>query len=150
MPVRVCRRVSLRRREMFVPRVSKTPIEGFAHCRNARCAGYGQEKVSAERVLSEWTYVELGGDMPGVEKSQVYVEFVDQGDAPCPHCGVDRVVTDKPRPTYQPLSGHDQNGLLYLSGFNPAAQAASQANAEVEGLRAELEALKALIAEKAA
>jgi hypothetical protein len=88
--------------------------------------------------------------MPGVEKSQVYIEFADEGDAACRSCGAQRSVTDKPRPTYQPLSGHDPNGLLYLSGFNPVRQAEMARDSELDELKQQVAALTAALESRAA
>lgn len=95
-----------------MPRTLTTEIEAFAHCRDPRCAGYLQEKVKGVREVVEITYVDSGGDMPGVEKSMVYIRFQDETDIDCPTCGQAREVTEQKRRVYQPLSGHAQDGLL--------------------------------------
>lgn len=114
-----------------MPTVTETDTTGYAHCRNAMCAGYMQQQVPATREESTWTFGELGGDgvfthMP--ERSMITLLFVNDGtdgkpdDRPCPACGEPREVTADPRPSYQPLSGHDPMGLLNAPRFNAAAQ----------------------------
>jgi hypothetical protein len=99
-----------------MPRVTDQEITGYAHCPDPRCDGYRQEQVPAIRQVVEHTYADSGGDMPGVEKSQVYIRFVDDSQSLC-GCGREREVTDQQRIVYQPLSGHAQDGLL---AFKPA------------------------------
>lgn len=62
----------------------------------------------------EVTYVDAGGDMPGVQNSHVTFRFADEADSPCGTCGHPREVSDQKRRVYQPLSGHDPNGLLHI------------------------------------
>ena len=95
-----------------MPRVQTVEIEAYAHCRNPRCAGYSQEKVKGVRETVEHTYVDSGGDSPGVEKSMVYIKAASADDIACPTCGESREVTEQQRRVYAPLSGHAQDGLL--------------------------------------
>lgn len=99
-----------------MPRTTTREIDAYAHCPNARCAGYTQQPVKALEDTVEFTYVDGGGDMPGVEKSQVYLRFADEKEMPCPAegCNLLREVTAQQRKAYQPLSGHDPQGLLHF------------------------------------
>lgn len=93
-----------------MPRISEVEITAFAHCPNPRCEGYTQREVPAISRTVEHTYVEKGGDMPGVETSQVYIHPCDE--ELCPSCGKTCEITDQRRVRYDNLSGHDPNGLL--------------------------------------
>lgn len=97
-----------------MPRVTETIVDGWAHCVNPRCDGSPQQPVQAIRQVVEHTYVEGGGDMPGIEKTHVYLRFSDPADGPCPTdgCGLAREVSDQKRRRYENLSGHSQSGLL--------------------------------------
>jgi hypothetical protein len=104
-----------------MPTVVPTPIQGYAHCRDARCPGYAQEAVPAVREEASYTFGENGGDgifTHMIESSRVEYVFADAGDAPCPVCSVAREVTAEPRPQYINESGHDPMGLLGLPKFN--------------------------------
>ena len=91
-----------------------TTIEttAFAHCANPRCDGHTQTEVPAVKDTVEHTYIDSGGDMPGVEKSQVHYRFANDDDASCPVCDGPRDLTDQRRVRYENLSGKAQDGLL--------------------------------------
>lgn len=118
-----------------MPTVTELPIKGYAHCRNPRCSGSRQEEVEAVRVEDSYTYTEKGGDLPGTESSMVRIRFASTDDEPCPACKNTREVTDSPRPSYEGLSGFDQDGLLDIelnangSRFDASKQAELQAEA---------------------
>lgn len=108
-----------------MPTVQEAPARAYAHCRNARCAGYAQEEIDGVREEVGFTYRELNGNKGAVdpfdglmERSSVRFRFADEEDAPCRVCGEAREVTGDPRPSYQPLSGHDPMGLLSFGGFD--------------------------------
>ena len=130
-----------------MPRVREEQIEGWAHCPDPRCTGYSQESVRAVRVITETTFVENGGDLPGVERSFQHVTLIDEGDRQCRSCGKAREVTDQKRRVYAPLSGHDQNGLLKFGGFDPAYQP-PKGDDKVAALEAQIAELKALVEAK--
>lgn len=122
-----------------MPTVTETPVKGYAHCRNARCPGYQQQEVDAVREEKSFTFGDGGGDgvfTHMVERSMVAFLFADPGEASCPSCGEAREVTGDPRPSYQPLSGHDPM-FLATSGakFDP-----SMVNTPADARTAELEA----------
>jgi hypothetical protein len=125
-----------------MPTITATPAVAYAHCRNARCPGYDQQQIEGRRVETAQTFGENGGDgifMSFVERSMVTYEAVDESG-----CGEDREVTGDPRPSYQPISGHDPMGLLSTPGFDPAQTApapgfAPETDEEMEArLRAQL------------
>jgi hypothetical protein len=89
-------------------RTSTEQVSALAHCPDPRCEGHTQRQVQALRSTVEHTYVDLGGDSPGVERSQIYLH----ADETCPECGRLCEITDQQRVSYAPLSGKDPNGLL--------------------------------------
>jgi hypothetical protein len=125
-----------------MPTITESPVDALAHCIEPRCPGYAQESVPGRRVEESFTFVELNGTaegaIPGFERSMVRIEFADEDNRPCPHCGGPRDITDQPRVSYQNLSGHDQMGLLKMRpGDVP----------DVGALQAEIQALKAKLGE---
>lgn len=90
-----------------MPRTKEESIMALAHCPNPRCEGHTQRPVDAVRKTVEHTYVDLGGDSPGVERSQIYIEANETCE-----CGLACEITEQPRISYAPLSGKDPNGLL--------------------------------------
>jgi hypothetical protein len=121
-----------------MPTTQETPIEGYAHCLNARCPGYAQEKVPAIRRETSYTWGDLGGDadFPGFERSAVSFHFADEEQSPCPSCAGAREVTPDPRTAYQNLSGHDPNGLLKIRPGDAPDPVALQA--EIAALKEKL------------
>lgn len=103
-----------------MPSTTEAPFTGYAHCNSPRCPGHNQEKVEGVRVETFHTFVERGGDLPGIESSQVSLRFADEDVRACPHCGRNREITDQTRKRYAPLSGHSQDGLLGAPPFDPA------------------------------
>lgn len=106
-----------------MPTVTETPVKGYAFCRNARCSGYQEEEVDALREETAYTYGDNGGDgvfVGMVERSMVTFRFADPERAPCRSCKQPREVSGSPRPSYQPLSGHNPMGLLEFGGFDPS------------------------------
>lgn len=123
-----------------MPISTETPATGYLHCRNAMCAGYHQQEAPVSKVETSWTFGEMGGD--GVfthmvqNSSVVYV--ADAKELPCPVCGENREVSGQPRPSYQPLSGHDPMGLLNVPRFDPNGTA-PESDEEIEArIRARL------------
>lgn len=92
--------------------ITEKVIDALAHCANQRCAGYTQVPVKAVQTLTEFSYIDLGGDLPGVERSTLMLRFDDLADAQCPHCGEPRIVADQVRPIYPNISGQPQDALL--------------------------------------
>lgn len=99
-----------------MPTVTELVVEGFANCIDGRCPGYLQERVGVVRRTQEFSFVELGGDLPGVERSMIDVAgFADERDVPCPHCGQARIASLEQRPEYPQTSGQDPLRLLNLT-----------------------------------
>lgn len=109
-----------------MPTITAVESVVYAHCRNPRCPGHDQQELRGRRVEEAYTFGENGGDgifVAFVERSQVHYEAADAADVPCPGCGEPREVTGTARPSYQPLSGHDPNGLLTVPRFDSGRQA---------------------------
>lgn len=120
-----------------MPILTDTPVKAYAFCTDARCDGYTQQEVDAIKVETAFTFGENGGDgvfVNFVERSTIAHRFVNDDDVPCPACGHPREVTGDPRPSYQPISGHDPLGLVGGPRFNPAVVSTEQdaAMAEME------------------
>jgi hypothetical protein len=95
-----------------MPTVTETMVDGFAHCNDGRCAGNKQESVKIVRTVTEFSYFDLGGDVPGIERSVDAIRFADLADAQCTHCGEPRACADQKRPIYPNVSGIPQDRLL--------------------------------------
>lgn len=128
-----------------MPTIIETSVTAYAHCTDPRCPGAYQQPVDGRRIETGWAYTENGGDIPGIERSHVRAEFADPQDAVCPHCSGPRDIALDPRPQYQNLSGKDPMGLLGIAAFDPSKPLLAD-----PGTTAELDALKAQVAELAA
>lgn len=119
-------------------------VRAYAHCPNARCVGYLQEQVDAERVETSYLYTDNGGDLPGVERSIHHFKWLDSADPTCPGCGEIRELSGEPRPSYQPLSGYNPMGLVdgSVAPFNPAK---APEDPRVAALEAQIASLTALV-----
>jgi hypothetical protein len=126
-----------------MPTVTETTIDGYASCRDARCAGYRQEPVRAIRTLTEFSYVDLGGDVPGIERGTELLRFDDLGDEPCPVCGEPRLVADQVRPVYPNISGVAQDALLHAQRTSERMTdlviEAARRDAEMSQMRSQME-----------
>lgn len=92
--------------------MSRDEVQAFAHCVNIFCPGHEQQPVQAVRQEIGFTYQELGGDHPFIERSTVGFEFADPEQAACPDCGRRRELSEQSRVDYENLSGHDPRGLI--------------------------------------
>lgn len=101
--------------------MSTEVVDGFAHCPDPLCDGYRQQEVRAIREEVGQSYTENGGDMPGIERSSVYLRFEASDEQPCPTCDRDRELSLTERKRYQPLSGQAQDVLLRLAERDRAA-----------------------------
>jgi hypothetical protein len=131
-----------------MPTVTETLIDGWAHCGDGRCPGNKQQAVKAIRTVAEYSYFELGGDIPGIERSTDQVRFNDLADAQCQHCGEPRHVADQVRPIYPNVSGIPQDRLLQTNGAERILElqlADAKRDAEMAQMRATLERQSALI-----
>jgi hypothetical protein len=95
-----------------MPLVTETVIDALAHCADQRCAGYTQQPVKAVQTVTQFSYIDLGGDLPGIERESFLLRFDDIADTQCPHCGEPRIVADQTRPIYPNVSGQPQDALL--------------------------------------
>jgi hypothetical protein len=137
------------------PNITTSTVDAWAHCKDARCPGYGQKPVTALKELVEWTGLALGAGGPGstalaqiVERSVEYVRFEDPEDVPCPTCGKDREVSLQERPVYPVITGFPQMGLLEAPAFNPDVRntPADEAHAaEMAEMRKQMAELKAML-----
>lgn len=131
-----------------MPTVTETLIDGWAHCSNARCPGNKQQAVKAVLTVTEYSYFDLGGDIPGIERSTELVRFNDLADAQCEHCGEPRLVSDQVRPIYPNVSGIPQDRLLRQhegERLHELQLADARREAEMAQMRALMEKQNAII-----
>jgi len=124
-----------------MPTVTESPIEAYASCHNGRCAGYKQQPVQAIRTLTEFSYVDFGGDVPGIERSTDLIRFADEADEPCPVCGEPRLVSDQVRPIYPNVSGVPQDRLLHVNDDSERVRDMQLSDAKREAEMAQMRAL---------
>ena len=124
-----------------MPVVTKTEVPGHVSCRDPRCLGFKERETTVEVQKQEFSYRELGGDLPGNEREAVDVV---QGDEMCEHCGKPQVWYVEPRTEYAQISGQDQLALLNL---NQSGQIQDAQRAGLEQAK-ELAELKARAAER--
>lgn len=126
-----------------MPTVTETTIEALASCRDARCPGYKQQPVQAVLATTSFSYVDSGGDVPGIEREVQHLRFVEEEDIPCEYCGEPRLVADQTRPVYPNVSGQPQDKLLHVNRDGERVQdlvlAGAQRDAEMAQMRALIE-----------
>lgn len=122
--------------------VKEDTVRAYAFCQNAQCLGYQQEPVEGIRTVTEWTYLDLGGDMPGVERSTETVRFADESEAVCSHCEAPRAISEQLRPEYANISGHDPMGLFEFKGRTEGELREIRHNRELDELTRAHEAEK--------
>ena len=128
-----------------MPLVVEEVVLGWASCTDALCPGYRQERAEVRQVTKEYSYLELGGDIPGTERSMVdVVGFEDPALEPCPHCAKPRIAANQERPEYPRSSGQDP---LYLLNMTQTQQIHDMKLSELEQSK-EISELKALIAQQ--
>lgn len=98
-----------------MPTVTATPVDALACCHDGRCAGYKQQPVPGIRTVTEFSYFDLGGDIPGIERSVEMIHFASEEDERCPVCGNPRLISDQVRPIYPNISGQPQDALLHTN-----------------------------------
>ena len=124
-------------------------VEGFAFCPDPRCPGYEQVATAVRVTRTAWSYIELGGDLPGDERSMEYESFpLEAGEEPpdCPRCGQRMEATTQKRPEYARVSGQDPLRLLSLDQdtIRRTMQADQSGQAvELANLRTELANMRA-------
>lgn len=99
-----------------MPTVTEQTVTALAFCIDGRCPGYNQQPVEAVRRTNEFSYLELGGDLPGIERSTTQVFFAREEDAVCEHCGKPRLVEEQERPEYPNVSGQDPLAIFNRAG----------------------------------
>jgi hypothetical protein len=129
-----------------MPTVVEELVEGFAFCPDPLCPSYEQEGAAVRVRTFSWSYLELGGDLPGIERQTIEESFpLEDGETPpnCPHCGKRMEATVQERPVYARISGQDPLRLLSL-----------EQGGQVRGLQAqnaeqalELEKMRTMLAE---
>lgn len=132
-----------------MPTVTEKTIDAWASCHDARCPGYKQEPVKAIAELVEFSYFELGGDIPGIERSNTRLRFADLADTQCPVCGEPRLVADQVRPIYPNMSGQPQDTILQMhtggERLREMELQAAKRDAEMAQMRATMERQEAMI-----
>jgi hypothetical protein len=123
-----------------MPTVTERLIDGWASCHDGRCPGYKQRPVKVIETLTEWTYVDLGGDIPGVERSSTLLRFSDLADAQCPSCGEPAMCADQVRPIYPNVSGVPQDKLLHVNDDSDRLRDLQLADAKREAAMAQMQA----------
>ncbi len=135
---------------MSVLTSTENVIDGYIFCPDGRCPGNAQVKI---KVICTEVFHPYEGSTPGYERSMEYFRSETEPLA-CPHCGIDRLVSDQERPNYLNISGHDPLGLLDLqnkTGSELAAmrQDAANTNTEIEDLKSSVAELTELLLEQA-
>jgi uncharacterized coiled-coil protein SlyX len=126
-----------------MPTVTETQVTALASCKDGRCAGYKQQPVQAVETLTEYTYLDLGGDIPGVERSATALRFADLADAQCEHCGEPRLVSEQTRPIYPNVSGQPQDALLSIHKDSERVRDLELSDARRDATMAQMQALMA-------
>jgi len=132
-----------------MPTVTVETVQGFAFCPDPRCPGYEQVAAAVRVTHAEWSYIELGGDLPGAERGMYYESFpIEEGEEPpdCPRCGTRMEATTQKRPDYARISGQDPLRLLSLDQDTiRRAMQADQSDQAVElaNLRTQLAEMRA-------
>jgi hypothetical protein len=124
-----------------MPTVTETLIDAWAACGDGRCPGHKQQAVKAILTLTEWSYFDLGGDIPGIERSSTLIRFNDIGDAQCEFCGEPRQVADQVRPIYPNVSGVPQDKLLMVGQDSERLRDLQLADAKREAEMAQMRML---------
>lgn len=141
-----------------MPTVTEKPVRAFAHCPDPRCPGNQQEEVEGvERETALSYQADLGGDIPGVERSMIETVFAHEDDQACQHCAAARAVEGL-QPQLREITTQQRKQYANVSGFaddflsNPGARAIdpsvknTPADEEMAALKAEMAALKAEMA----
>jgi hypothetical protein len=122
-----------------MPTVTEKTVDALASCTDGRCAGYKQQPVKAISTTTEFSYFDLGGDIPGIERATTMIRFDDLADAQCEVCGEPRLVSEQTRPVYPNVSGIPQDRVRDLQ------LADARRDAELANMRATMERQQALI-----
>lgn len=134
---------------------TETPIEALAFCLSSACPGNVQEPCDAVLNVVSYTYGDAGstdGFSPHTERSVEHVRFADETDMACSVCGGRREISRQERPVY-PKAGGDpresQSTNAEVNVMKLVMEERSKADAEKAALRAEIDAIKAEMGQKA-
>jgi hypothetical protein len=105
----------------------------YVHCYDQACPKYHnlqagldfERKVPGIREETSYTYVDRGGDMPGVENTHVAWHVQDDSDSRCPECGGSMNISNNPSHKLA------QYGVGPGTGLKGAERAAALAAAKV-------------------
>lgn len=137
-----------------MPTSTQELVQGYAHCTDSRCPGNAQEPVDLTKTVTATTYLELGGDLPHVERTHERVWFADEAAATCGVCSGPREPSEQKRPEYQMVHGN-QGALLEnkenkVRDLEHSSQlAALEAQAQMAEMRTEMEKLRGEVAAQA-
>jgi hypothetical protein len=124
-----------------MPTATETRVTGLASCRNGRCPGYKQQPAELIQTETEYSYFDLGGDVPGIERSTVMFRFADPDEERCQHCGEPRLCDVQVRPIYANVSGVPQDALLRVGEDSERVRDLELANAQRAAEAAQMQAL---------
>lgn len=124
-----------------MPTVTENLIQGWASCRDGRCPGYKQEQVEAIVTVTAFSFIDLGGDLPGTEREATLIRFAEEGETPCLVCGEPRLVSDQVRPIYPNVSGVPQDALLHVGQDSERVRDLMLENATAKAQSAQMQAL---------
>lgn len=135
MPIILRQRETVRHVQMADGTVEeeREPVFVYVHCYNGACPNYHnlqanldfERKVPGIREETQYTYVDRGGDMPGIENTHVSWHVQDEADAKCSECG--DPVNISQNPSYKLM----QYGVGPGTGLKGAERAAALAAAKV-------------------
>lgn len=132
-----------------MPTVTEKTVNAYASCHDPRCGGYKQEPVQAIYTLTEFSYADFGGDVPGIERGTELIRFADVADAECRICGEPRFVSEQVRPIYPNMSGVAQDALLHAQKtserMTDLVVEAARRDAEMSQMRALMERQAAMM-----
>lgn len=127
-----------------MPTLTEAVIEGYGSCSDSLCPGYAQRPAQILKRETSFSYVELGGDLPGIERSTIMEQFADiEADGTCELCGAPRIASLETRPEYPNTSGQDPLRLRNMT------QDSKVRDLEMDALRhqAEMADMRARLAE---
>lgn len=126
----------------------REPVFVYVHCYNQACVKYHnlqvnldfERKVPGIREETSYTYVDRGGDMPGVENTHVVWHVQDPADATCDGCGGAMNISQTP--SYKLMQYGVGPGTGLKGAERAAALAAKQVNDANEAKDVEIAELR--------
>ena len=138
----------------------RDPVFVFVHCYNQACPRYHNLQVNLDferrvpgiREETQYTYVDRGGDMPGVENTHVNWYPQDPADMTCPECGSATNVSQNQSyklAQYGVGPGHGLKGAERAAALaaSKVAEQSAVKDIEVAELKAQLAKQQALLEE---